>query len=243
MRATRDGEGTWRLRLHRFFATAPEQILLDLATWLRSGRRARAACERLDAHIDACLAELPARPKRGQTLSSSGTAHDLNTLVGELLAGPFAGDFSSTPPPWVTWGRRGRSRARHTLRLGTYTRADHLVRIHPVLDRSSVPAWFVSFVLHHELLHAALDQGRSNDGHRIHHGPRFRERERTHRDYTRALAWEKKNLPRLIRAARAGTVAGSSSATAPGATQAAEPAQYRPTPLTRLAQSFLFPRS
>ncbi|MDP6370356.1 MAG: hypothetical protein QF615_12165 [Planctomycetota bacterium] len=207
VRATRNHDGSWRLRLHAFFAGASPEVLEDLAAWLRSGRRARSACKRLDAFIDSSLAALPPPSRRRPNLSTKGTVHDLAELARPLLATTFAADFQATPAPRITWGRRGRSRARHTLRLGTYTQADHLVRIHPVLDRTHVPAWVVSFVLHHELLHAALDQGHSSTGRRIHHGPAFKARERSQRDYQRALAWEKKNLGRLIRAARAGTEA------------------------------------
>lgn len=209
VRASREADGTWNLRLHRFFATAPEGICEDLSAWLRSGRRARRACERLDEWIDQALAQLPPAIPRALSLSPLGTVHDLTPMAQALLRGPFDGEFCEVPPPAVTWGRRGRSRAHHTLRLGTYVPSDHLVRVHPALDQTWVPAWFVNFILHHELLHAALDQGRTPAGQRIHHGPAFRAREGAHPDFARAVTWEKKNLGRLIRSARAGTGQGA----------------------------------
>ena len=102
------------------------------------------------------------------------------------------------PRPEWTWGRRAKSRARRSLQLGCYVKELHLVRIHTVLDQAAVPAWFVRFVLFHEILHAALP------GEKQPHGRAFRERERAHPDYPAAVDWQKKNLEALIRSARRG---------------------------------------
>jgi len=75
------------------------------------------------------------------------------------------------------------------------------VRVHRVLDQDKVPAWFVRYVLFHELLHAALEEPR-RAGRRVLHGPRFRERERQYADFERAKRWELSHLDELIRAAR-----------------------------------------
>ena len=92
----------------------------------------------------------------------------------------------------------GGSRGRRSIRLGTYTHDLELVRIHPALDRESVPRFFVEFVVFHELLHHVVPARRS--GGRIdYHPPEFRARERTHPDYARAIRWEAENLEALLR--------------------------------------------
>jgi hypothetical protein len=78
------------------------------------------------------------------------------------------------------------------------------VRIHPALDRGDVPEWFVRYVLMHEILHAALPPRLGKGRRWVHHGPEFRAREGEYVDYQRALKWEERNLPRLIRQARRG---------------------------------------
>jgi len=195
VRATFDN-GSVSVRLHAFFEKAPKNIIDDLAAWLRSGRRARNACARLDAWIDGQLASMPKRrPRNG---SARGFVHDLDPLAASLFEEEFSDDFAAHPRPSWTWGKRGKSRARRSLQLGCYVRDAHLVRIHAVLDQAAVPAWFVRFVLFHEILHAALPgEGRP-------HGPAFRERERAHPDYPAAVAWQKKHLDSLIRSARRG---------------------------------------
>ena len=191
-----DDTSALRVRLHRFFGEAPPEVRDALAAWLRAGRRARRACRQLDAWIDARLAGLPARPLRRARLRPSGDHHDLGALAAPLFDRDFALDFEERRRPGVTWGRRARSRARHTLQLGSYAPASHVVRIHPVLDRPSVPIWFVGYVLFHEILHAALP------GHD--HGPAFRARERACPDYERAAQWQRTHIRRLIREARRG---------------------------------------
>jgi hypothetical protein len=194
-----DDTRTVRVRLHRFFAESPPEVRDALAAWLRAGRRARRACRQLDAWIDMRLAALPAPPPRRARLRPRGDHHDLAALAAPLLEREFVLDFEDRRRPGVTWGRRARSRARHTLQLGSYVPAGHVVRVHPVLDRPSVPDWFVGYVLFHEILHAALP---GDD-----HGPVFREREREHPDYRRAARWQRTHIRRLIREARRGPVA------------------------------------
>jgi hypothetical protein len=186
-----------RVRMHRFFGSAPEEVGEAMVGWIRSGRRARRACALLDAWIDARLAELPASRPRDASLRPRGDVHDLRALAEPLFGVEFAQDFSNgLARPGITWGRRGRSQARRSLHLGSYAAERNIVRIHRALDQPAVPGWFVRFVLFHEVLHAALP------GHN--HGPAFKSRERAYPDYRRAWRWERDHIAALIRSARTG---------------------------------------
>ena len=149
------------------------------------------------------MAELPPRTAPASRLRTSGLVHDLELLAAPLFAGVFAADFADKPLPALTWGRRGKSRTRRSMRLGSFDLEARLVRIHAALDQPAVPAWFVRYVLFHELLHAAHPPVRKGSRW-IHHGPEFRRREQAYPDYPRALAWEEEHLPRLIQSARTG---------------------------------------
>ena len=204
VQARHTSEG-WELRLHRMFASAPNEVLDALARWLAVGRRARRASRLLDEWIHTEL-ESSDPPRRPTRLEPVGRTHDLAAMAESALALDFAGEFGAEhPAPVVTWGRRARSRSRRSLRLGSFDPETHLVRIHPVLDQAAVPTWFVRFVLKHEILHAVLPPYRGPDGRWIHHGPDFRRRERAWPEYSAAVSWEERNLPRLIRSAREGT--------------------------------------
>ena len=204
---TPDGQAGWQLRLHKLFAAAPEEVRDALAKWLRAGRRARKAGPVLDEWIHAEIASLPRRAAK-VSITPVGEAHDLERLALPLIVGEFANDFRPRGPherPRITWGRRARSKSRRSLRLGSFEPESRVVRIHPVLDQKAVPAWFVTFVLKHELLHSVTPSYRDAAGRWVHHGPEFQARESAWPEYRPALRWERQNLPRLIRSARLGS--------------------------------------
>ncbi|MCP3920207.1 MAG: hypothetical protein GY711_32170 [bacterium] len=202
-----DGRDGLRVRMHgAVFATAPDEVRDAVAKWLRSGRRARRAGKVLDTWIAERMADLPAARAKSSTLRPTGQCHDLAPMAVKLIAIEFAGDFDGDRrAPGITWGTRRRSRSRHSLRLGSYDVETNVVRLHPVLDQPAVPAWFVRFVLMHEILHAAMPPQADANGRWVHHSPEFRARERCFPDYARVHEWEKKNLGRLIASARRGT--------------------------------------
>lgn len=198
------------LRLHGgIFAAADEQVVDCLSLWVDcalSGQRQRESTRRdLAAFIDRQLSALPVSVRR-VTLDARGEHHDLEALARRVQAQDFPLEFADADArPLLSWGRRGKSRCRHSLRLGSYHSQSRLIRVHSVLDQAAVPDWFVAFILFHELLHAALPAERDATGRRAHHSNAFRQREAAHRDYARARAWERQHIRALIRSARAGS--------------------------------------
>ncbi|MEZ6020742.1 MAG: hypothetical protein R3F17_11750 [Planctomycetota bacterium] len=194
------------LVLHEFFLDAPSDVLDDLAGWLRSGKRARAACGRLDHWIQTAVRDLPPTAPRRTPVRTRGKHHDLEALLAGLLAEEFAGEFAgeaaaedSAPAiPTITWGRQGPSKRPRNIRLGSYQAEGNLIRIHPKLDREAVPHAFVRYIVFHECLHALYPSKRDTAGRWIHHTRAFRARERTYRDYLFALEWEKSTLFSVI---------------------------------------------
>lgn len=194
------------VRMHSMFDSAPPEVFRAVASWIRSGRRAPRACALLDRWIMESLERLPVLRARASEVRPGGRHHDLQRLAHDLLERELGADFASSDRwPVVTWGRRGASRTRHSLRLGSFDPEGSLVRIHPVLDQPAVPAWFVRYVLFHECLHAALPPRPGSGARWIHHSAQFRRREKAYADYGRALAWEEAHMHELIRSARRGT--------------------------------------
>ena len=199
-RTTGDEAAPLDLRLHRFFAAAPAEVVDALAAWLKSGRRARRACATLDCWIES---QNRALPRTGPTtLRPLGQVHDLSVLSSRCVELHLPELLDRMPD--LTFGRRRRSPSRSSIQLGSFDAELNLVRIHPVLDHRQVPDFFVRFVLFHELLHAAMPSQVSSAGRRIYHSRAFRQREASHPDYQRAMAWEEANLNRLMARARRG---------------------------------------
>ena len=189
--------GTLRVRVHMMFLDAPERVQEALVHYAVAGDRE--ASRTLGNYIDANSHRIRAsRPVVGP-LRTRGRFHDLRDLFARLNEAYFGGTVTGV---LVTWGRRTRPKneARATIKLGSYSAPERLIRVHPVLDRPWVPRYFVAYIVYHELLHHVIPMVRT--GRRsIVHSPAFLREERAFRRYDRAIAWEKSHLGRLLRAA------------------------------------------
>ena len=98
----------------------------------------------------------------------------------------------------LVWGRKRRERPRETVVFGTIQEEDRIIRIHPLLDRSFVPLWFIEYVVYHEMLHSVVADLYDEQGRRVVHHDRFLEKERCFHWFRRAKAWEQENLARFL---------------------------------------------
>lgn len=187
--------GRVHLRMHRLFLDAPQEVRKALADWIRRPRGRKAAAL-IDSYIKQRRDVIAPAPPRKHTLRTRGQHHDLARLYAEVNAA----EFNNAIECGITWGKMPTPRRRASIRFGTYTPNDNLIRIHPLLDQDFVPDYFVRYVVFHEMLHAALGVETCENGRRAIHPPAFRERERAYPDYGRAIAWMEapKNLRRLL---------------------------------------------
>ncbi len=99
----------------------------------------------------------------------------------------------------ITWGRRRKLPPKEYFVFGTIQEEDRLIRIHPRLDAPFVPAWFLEYVIYHEMLHSVVPDEIASDGRRKVHTEEFARREREFVHYRRARRWEDENLARFLR--------------------------------------------
>lgn len=188
-------QGVMKVRLHHMFLSAPPRVQRALVAYVVLGCP---DASRLVGHfIDDNAALLRRRPHPAIPLQPRGKHHDLREIQLELDARYFG---SGSCPP-ITWGRRSTATSgkRKTIRLGSYDSSERVIRIHPVLDRVWVPRYFVASVVFHEMLHHLFPAAKIGRRRSL-HPPEFLERERQFRMHERALAWQRKNLARLLRA-------------------------------------------
>lgn len=141
------------------------------------------------------------RRPRQPRLAPRGTVHDLEALLA-LEARWFLGGELALP---VTYGPRVKvRRGQRSIRLGSYSVANSVIRIHPALDDPRVPDWFVGFVLFHELLHHHLGIDESGPRRKV-HPKAFRDLERTHPRFDDAKALELELVPMLLGRGRRST--------------------------------------
>ncbi len=187
-------DGVLRARIHHMFLDAPRGVVDALVAYVVRGEKG--ASELVGHFIETNGARVVRRPRKLH-LVTKGKRHDLLEIFDEVNERYFGGSVNTL----VTWGKRSTQRtgkARSTIKLGSYSAAERLVRIHPALDIKWVPRYFLAFILYHEMLHHVMPASRG-EGRAMLHPPEFRERERAFRYFDRAVAWERQHISRLLR--------------------------------------------
>jgi hypothetical protein len=189
-------KGVLHARVHHMFLDAPPVVVDALVRYVTRGDRDASAI--LGDHIDDNGFRL-ARRKRNAPLIAKGKHHDLLQLFERINERYFGGSINAV----ITWGKRPTSKckgeSRKTIKLGSYSAVDRLIRIHPALDERWVPRYFVAYIVYHEMLHHVIPGSRGLGRVNL-HPPEFKEREKQFRHFERALQWEKRYVARLLRA-------------------------------------------
>ena len=188
-------KGVLHVRVHHMFLDAPLAVVEALVRYVTRGDRDASAT--LGDHIDDNGFRL-ARRKRNAPLVSRGKHHDLLELFEGINERYFSGAVNAV----ITWGKRptrkAKSPPRRTIKLGSYSAVDRLIRIHPALDQKWVPRYFVAYIVYHEMLHHVIPGSRGLGRVNL-HPPEFKEREKQFRHFERALEWERRRVARLLR--------------------------------------------
>jgi hypothetical protein len=188
-------KGVLHARVHHMFLDAPATVVDALVRYVTRGDRDASAT--LGDHIDDNGFRL-ARRKRSAPLVSRGKHHDLLELFEGINDRYFGGGINAV----ITWGKRPTRKTRgvpqKTIKLGSYSAVDRLIRIHPALDQKWVPRYFVAYIVYHEMLHHVIPGSRGLGRVNL-HPPEFKEREKQFRYFERALQWERRRVARLLR--------------------------------------------
>jgi hypothetical protein len=190
--------GVLQARIHHMFLDAPGLVQEALVRYVVKGERA--ASQVVSKYIDENGYRIRASRPVSTPLTTQGKTHDLLAVFHSVNDKYFGGAVDAL----ITWGRRSSRKngpSRRAIKLGSYSAIERLIRVHPVLDKSWVPRYFVSYIVYHEMLHHVIpsSRGAGGSGRRMLHPPLFKARERMFRDFERALAWESAHIGRLLR--------------------------------------------
>ena len=190
----RGGERRYEVRLHHMFADADPVITRALAHYIAENDAK--ASRILGDFIDANSGHVRGRARRApsQVIFTAGEHHDLREIFDELNARYFDNRIDAA----ITWGpRSGRPRRRNSIKMGSYSVEDRLIRIHRSLDRAFVPRFFVAWIVFHEMLHQVHDI-RVKNGRREFHSKEFLADEAGFELYEQAKLWERRHLDDLL---------------------------------------------
>jgi hypothetical protein len=187
-------EGRYEVRLHHMFADADPVITRALARYIADNDAD--ASRVLGDFIDVNSGHVRGRARRApaQVLFTAGEHHDLRQIFDELNARYFENRIEAA----ITWGARtGRPRRRNSIKMGSYSVEERLIRIHRSLDRSFVPRFFVAWIVFHEMLHQVHDI-RVKNGRREFHSKAFLADEAQFEHYDEARLWERRHLDAIL---------------------------------------------
>jgi len=190
------GAGAVLVRLHEAFLEAPPTVITAVARLIR--HESAEARRTIGAFVDErsrVWDELADRPPRPLVIQTKGRIYDLQAIFNGLNLTYFDGECGAR----ITWGRGQRAaRNRNQITFGTFDETANLIRIHPILDRRTVPEHFIQYIVYHEMLHAVLPPTVSPSGRRLYHSRLFRQRERMFTDFARAQRWGKRFVEEKI---------------------------------------------
>lgn len=179
---------TIRVAVHRVFVDAPDEIIVKLALYIDTDDAE--ASRALDQFIEQ-VEEAGYQSRSPRPLKTTGAVHDLQARFDALNARYFSGKIQAR----ISWGAPVRSQT--SIRVGSYTVQDQLIRVSPVLDRAFVPEWFVDWVIFHEMLHEIYPPVRAKRRWDF-HPPQLREHERKFPNWDLAREWLLNNIDRLF---------------------------------------------
>ena len=187
-------ERRYEVRLHHMFADADPVITRALAHYIADNDSD--ASRVLGDFIDSNAGHVRGRARRQptQVIFTAGEHHDLREIYYEINARYFDNKIEAA----ITWGQRtGRPRRRNSIKMGSYSVEDRLIRIHRSLDRAFVPRFFVAWIVFHEMLHQVHDI-RVKNGRREFHSKAFMADEALYEQIDQAKIWERRHLDALL---------------------------------------------
>jgi predicted SprT family Zn-dependent metalloprotease len=165
------------------FTHAESRVLDEIITFLKNKK---GAMPEFRAFVRENGEKLKAKPLKKVRINTLGKCHDLGELFDSVNREYFGNAISAT----ITWGSRSPRFAVRKRTLGSYSERSNMIRISPVLDKKTVPRYYIASVVYHEMLHAAIGIPFKGKRRSI-HSREFRSRERFFKDYEKARAWER----------------------------------------------------
>ena len=170
------------VRLHKMFLHAGAEVCLEVADFIKKGRSDR---QSIRFFISQNRHLLKQKSPAKLTPRVTGEHYCLQTIYNSLNSEYFDGTVSAA----ITWGKSNSKKRVRMRTMGSYSAGTGTIRINPLLDKKTVPDYFLQFVVYHEMLHAYLGI-KTRNGRRSIHSTEFRLQEKKFRHYAKAMEWE-----------------------------------------------------
>lgn len=170
------------VRLHKMFLHAGPEVCLEVADFIKKGRSER---RNIRSFINQNRHLLKQKSPVKLTPRVAGEFFCLQSVYDSLNSEYFDGAVCAA----ITWRKSISKKWVRMRTMGSYNAGTGTIRINPLLDKKTVPAYFLEFVVYHEMLHAYLGI-KTRNGRRSIHSREFRLQEKKFRHYAKAMEWE-----------------------------------------------------
>ncbi len=181
-----DTNGGLVLRLHNMFVNAPYSVLEHIIAWVNTPSLGSNKLKPFIRQNSEKIKKPRLKKFNPVRLEHKGRYFNLQSLFAELNAKYFDSRLEMR----ITWGKKIKIKRTKTVMLGSYHHGTKLITISRKLDRFRIPAYFIKYVIYHEMIHAYLGARKNKNGRRIIHCAEFKKIEREFHDYDKAINFE-----------------------------------------------------
>lgn len=166
-----------QIRIHKLFINADQKVLRDIVNFIKTGDKNTKELKKFIKNNH----EVFHKSKKIK-VNTKGKFYDLEEIFKYLNKHYFDNKITSS----ITWSKGKRNCSVKKRILGSYDSLNDIIKINPILDDEKIPAFYVDFIVYHEMLHAFL---KNEDGRW--HSKKFKEFEKKFNYYREAIKWEK----------------------------------------------------
>lgn len=172
-----------RVSLHRMFLEAPQNIMQDLACYVRQEQENISPV--VKEFIEDKLKLLDYSHELDlDKLHTKGHVYNLQKIFDALNQEYFSNQLKL----YITWFGKHTLKARNRLTFGLYHDPLKLIKINRILDTPSIPSYLIEYVIYHEMVHHVCPSYYENGIHRV-HTREFKERELKFKHFHLAQKW------------------------------------------------------
>jgi hypothetical protein len=182
-----------KVSMHRFFLSAPENVMDALACYIK--RKDRAIAPTLKSFIAENIQKLDySHDLSRMKLDFQGEIYNLKYFMKNLNREYFDDKFNLN----IAWFGKKNQSNRSQITFGMYYEPLKLIKINRLLDNPSIPEHFVCYVIYHEMLHHAHPSYCDENGRNHIHNKEFKMWEMKFRHFHKAQEWIKHNRDLLF---------------------------------------------
>ncbi len=177
-----------KVSLHRMFLNAPQNIMDELACYLKGKQKKLAPS--VKAYIEDNLQTLDYSHQLDVSkLETKGNVFNLNKIYRHLNRSYFDNALDL----FITWFGNDQKKPGQKITFGLFNDILRLIKINRLLDHDYIPTYLIEYVIYHEMLHCVYPTYVDSKGMKHIHSKEFKEREKQFKYYQEARRWMKEN--------------------------------------------------